>query len=84
MYMHFESTAISPAPMLTQEARYWLSRGEKIFLHRGVYWVRLVNSDGSKVMIEVPSAEVKQLDTPWIERVGIVIRLKDEYASKFN
>ncbi len=76
MKLHFKDTEISFTPMMSPEIYYWLSRGYKIFTHRGINWMRVLHADGHRIMIMAPDEELERIDTRIFERVGIVTRMK--------
>jgi hypothetical protein len=76
MKLHFKDTEISFTPMMSPEIYYWLSRGYKIFTHRGINWMRVLHADGHRIMIMAPGEELERIDTRIFERVGMVTRMK--------
>ncbi len=76
MKLHFKDTEISFTPMMSPEIYYWLSRGYKIFTHRGINWMRVIHADGHRIMIMAPDEELERIDTRIFERVGMVTRMK--------
>ncbi len=76
MKLHFKDTEISFTPMMSPEIYYWLSRGYKIFTHRGINWMRVLHADGHRIMIMAPDEELERIDTRIFERVGMVTRMK--------
>lgn len=76
MKFQFKDTEISFTPMMRPEIDYWLSRGYKIFTHKGINWMRVLHTDGHRIMIMAPDEELERIDTRRFERVGMVTRMK--------
>ncbi len=77
MNFQFKDTTISFTPMMCQEIEYWLSKGYKIFTHKGINWMRVLHADGHRIMIMAPDEELERvLNKRPFERVGMVTRMK--------
>lgn len=81
MKLHYDNTEIAYAPMMEGEMQYWLSKGYALFLHCGVWWMKIMHYSGHRVLIHAPLHEVQQLLTKTIyEQRGCTIRIKEQYA----
>ncbi len=81
MKLHYADTEISYAPMMRCEIEYWLSRGDTLFRHQDIWWMKVQHHEGHRVLIHAPLHEVQQvLAKPLYEQRGCTIRIKEQYA----
>jgi hypothetical protein len=70
---------------MESEIQYWLSRGDILFRHRNVWWLKVQHHEGHRVLIHAPLHEVQQvLAKPFYEQVGIIVRMKQEYIDAYS
>lgn len=80
MKLHYKDTEISYAPMMHPEIEYWLGRGDTLFRHQGVWWMKVTHHQGHRVLIHAPLHEVQQvLAKRFYEQRGCTIRMKQEH-----
>jgi hypothetical protein len=72
--MHFKDTEVSYSPMMREEIEYWLSKGNNIFEHRGVYWMRVLHFMGHRIMIHVPEEELVRVRPQLYTKTGKIFR----------
>lgn len=75
--LYFASSRISPAPMLRPEIEYWLFKGETIFRHRGINWVRVFDEQGNRILLSAPASELARVRKHlYTEHRGIIRGVK--------
>lgn len=85
MKLHYDNTEIAYAPMMEGEMQYWLSKGYTLFLHCGIWWMKIMHHSGHRVLIQADAHEVQQLlNKRFYEQIGIIVRMKQEYRNAYS
>ncbi len=84
MKLHYSDTEISYAPMMRPEIEYWLWCGHTLFLHKGIWWMKITHYNGHRVLMEAPLSEVREvLNKSMYEQVGCTLRMKKGHIGAY-
>lgn len=72
--MHFKDTEVAYPPMQAPEIEYWLSKGNNIFEHRGLFWMRIKHYKGHRIMIQAPEEEIVRVKPHMYTKTGKIFR----------
>lgn len=79
MSFHFKDTELSYSPMMRGEIEYWLFSGKTIFRHCNMYWMRLFNEKGARIMISVPAEQLAKVNPTMYTNDHGIIRATQTY-----